>query len=192
MIRTEKLMRAIMTCACLVLASSLHATEPPRITLAQALASQAGRWEGKLEYRDYQADEWFGLPVAVEVRDGGDGVTLVRVADFDDGPRVGNVRITTVTMLGKDGETEWTGTFRKGRDAELTSAKLFLSAARDATHWTIVSDALASDDDRPARVRYTTTRDGDSLVSLKEIDFADDTGEAWLQRNRETLRRVGG
>ena len=56
------------------------------------IASQVGEWTGKLEYRDYQADRWFGLPMRVSVTDGGDGVTQIRVADFDDGPRVGVVR----------------------------------------------------------------------------------------------------
>ena len=61
-------------------------TAPPLpIDLAAARASQVGSWTGKLEYRDYQADKWFGLPVAVTVSDGGDGVTQLRVADFDDG-----------------------------------------------------------------------------------------------------------
>jgi hypothetical protein len=161
------------------------------ITLAQARDSLVGRWEGKLEYRDYQANEWFGLPVTVSIRDGGDGVTQLRVADFDDGPQIGIVRITSVSMLGKDGVTEYTATFRKGRAAELDSAQLALTAGSDATHWTLVSTETASDDDRPAQIRATTTRNGDLLVALKEVDFTDDAGEAWLVRNRETLKRVG-
>lgn len=170
--------------------------ETPAITLAQARDSQVGRWEGKLEYRDYQADEWFGLPVKVEVRDGGDGVTQLRVADFDDGPQTGIVRITSVSMLlpkasDSDGLTEYTATFRKGRAAELGSAQLALTAGADAAHWVLVSTETARDDDRPARIRVTMTRDGDTLVALKEVDFSDDAQEAWLVRNRETLRRVG-
>lgn len=168
-----------------------YAAEPPPIALGAARDAQVGRWEGKLEYRDYQADKWFGLPVKVTVRDGGDGVTQIRVADFDDGPTAGIVRITSVAMLGKDGTTEYTGTFRKGRAAELGSAQLALAAGADAAHWTLVSTESGSDDDRPARIRVTTTRDGDTLVALKEVDFADDAGETWLVRNRETLRRVG-
>lgn len=163
----------------------------PPVNLATAIASQVGTWEGELQYRDYQADKWFGLPVKVEIRDGGDGVTQVRVADFDDGPRVGNVRITSVTMLGKDGTTAFTGTFRKGRDAELSSAKLTLAGAADAAHWTIVSDEQSTDDDRPARIRVTTVRDGDMLTATKEVDFTDDAKQEWLQRNREVLKRAG-
>lgn len=166
------------------------AAQPAPIDLAAARASTVGRWSGKLEYRDYQADKWFGLPVAVTVSDGGDGVTQVRVADFDDGPRVGNVRITGVSMLGKDGTTEFTATFRKGRDAELIKRQLTLARAADAAHWTIVSEEQSTDDDRPARIRVTTTRDGDTLTALKEVDFTDDDKAEWLQRNRETLTRA--
>jgi hypothetical protein len=45
------------------------------------------------------------------------------------------------------------------------------------------------DDDRPARIRETTTRDGASLVTLKEVDFLDEPGEQWFSRNRSVLER---
>lgn len=167
----------------------LAATQPPAVDLAAARASQVGSWTGKLEYRDYQADKWFGLPVAATISDGGDGVTQIRVADFDDGPRVGNVRITSVSMLGTDGATEHTATFRKGREPELDKAQLTLSEAVDATHWTIRSEETGTDDDRPARIRVTTTRAGDTMTSLKEVDFTDDAKDEWIQRNRQTLTR---
>lgn len=161
------------------------------LTLAEAYQSQLGEWSGSLEYRDYSADRWFGLPVKVSIRDGGDGVTQLRIADFDDGPKVGIVRITTITMLGEDRVTEHVASFRKGRVPELSASRLTLSRAIDAAHWTIISEADASDDNRPARIRITLTRDGDQMISLKEVDFSDDSGEAWLQRNRQTLTRRG-
>src|SRR5690349_22574406 len=89
------------------------------LDIAAARASLVGRWQGKLEYRDYQADKWFGLPVKVEMRDGGDSVTLIRTADYDDGPKTGNVRITTVSMLAADGAHESSATFRKGKTVEV-------------------------------------------------------------------------
>ena len=158
--------------------------------IAAARASLVGRWQGKLEYRDYQADKWFGLPVKVEVRDGGDGVTLIRIADYDDGPKTGNVRITTVSMLAADGTHESSATFRKGRTVELETAALQLTSAKDASHWTLVETVTATDDDRPATIRLTTTREGDSLMTLKEVDFSDDAKAEWLARNRTTLTAV--
>ena len=182
-------MLTLILAAALAAQSQAPVTIAP-LTIAGARQSLVGQWRGKLEYRDYQADKWFGLPVDVRVSDGGDGVTLVRTADFDDGPRVGNVRITTVSML--DGASETTATFRKGRKPELATATLALgSTSRDATHWTLVETETATDDDRPATIRLTTVRDGGKLVTLKEVDFTDDTKAEWLVRNRTTLERVG-
>jgi hypothetical protein len=121
------------------------------------------------------------------VRDGGDGVTLIRTADYDDGPKTGNVRITTISMLAADGQHESSATFRKGKEVELETATLRLAAGRDAMHWTLVETVDGKDDDRPATIRVTTTRDGASLVTLKEVDFTDDANADWLSRNRTTL-----
>ena len=169
---------------------------PAPMTVAQARQSLVGEWRGKLEYRDYQADKWFGLPVNVSVRDGGDGVTIIRTADFDDGPPNSSnksariVRITSVSLL--DGTTETTATFRKARKPELSIATLTLGAAsNDTTHWTLVETATATDDNRPATLRLTTVRDGGKLVTLKEVDFSDDTKAERLVRSRTTLERVG-
>ncbi|MBV8908263.1 MAG: hypothetical protein JOZ20_04615 [Sphingomonas sp.] len=170
-----------------MLAFLLLAAAADAPAIAEARSSLIGRWTGKLEYRDYQADKWFGLPDKVEVRDGGDGVTLIRTSDYDDGPKAGNVRITTVSMLAADGEHETSATFRKGRAVELQTAALTLAARRDAAHWTLVETIAGTDDDRPATLRLTTTRDGASLVTLKEVDFTDDAKAEWLARNRTTL-----
>ena len=158
-----------------------------QLAIPAARSSVVGRWEGKLEYRDYQADKWFGLPVKVEVRDGGDGVTLIRTADYDDGPQAGIVRITTVAMLGADGEHESSATFRKGRPVELETAALKLAPGSDADHWVLTETIAGTDDDRLATIRLTTRRDGASLVTLKEVDFTDDAKVEWLTRNRTTL-----
>jgi len=170
------------------LATATPATNP--LTPAEARQSLVGRWEGKLEYRDYQANRWFGLPVKVEVRDGGDGVTLIRTADYDDGPTTGNVRITTVTLLAANGTEETGATFRKGRAVELETAKLSLEAVSTSSdNWTMIETSSGSDDNRPATLRLTTTRSRNKLVTWKEVDFSDDSKAEWLVRNRMTLER---
>ena len=175
----------------LLAAAALAAQTPPPPTVASARQSLVGAWQGKLEYRDYQADKWFGLPVKIVISDGGDGVTQVRVADFDDGPQTGIVRITTVSLLMADGVTEYATSFRKARVPDLAKATLSLAPAKgaDSTHWTMISLQTAQDDNRPATLRLTTTRDGNKLVTLKEVDFTDDAKQEWLVRNRETLTR---
>ncbi len=179
------------------LAALLAATTPagaqevPAITLAEARASTAGAWEGQLQYLDYQLGEWQGIPVTVTVTLEGDGNTISRRATFDDGPKVGNVFITSLEMLGPDGTTEYSTGFRAGRVPELGTATLTLASATDAAHWTMLALEEGTDDDRPARIRLTTTRDGASLVTLKEVEFLDEPGEQWFSRNRTVLTRKG-
>lgn len=171
----------------LLLAAALAPAAAP-LTPEAARASTLGRWQGQLEYRDYQADKWFGLPVTVAISDGGDGVTQLRTADFDDGPQTGIVRITTVSLLDPAKATLYSTSFRKARVPELQTARVALTDARDATHWTLVETIAGTDDNRPATLRETTVRDGDAMVTLKEVDFTDDAKVEWLARNRTTLR----
>ncbi len=172
-----------------VLAAAPAAAAPD---LAAARAALAGNWSGKLEYLDYGANRWFGLPVTVTIEDQGDGATLIRRADFDDGPRFGIVRITTVELFDAAKATVAVGSFRKGRAAEITSYSVrFATPPRDRTRWTIVEEASGTDDNRPATIRLTTVRDGDAVETLKEVDFLDDTASTWLTRNRTRLTRQG-
>jgi hypothetical protein len=160
------------------------------VDIAAARQSLVGKWEGSLEYRDYTADKWFGIPVKTVIEDQGDGATIIRKSDFDDGPKVGNVRITSVELYDAAKGVITTGTFRKGRAPELSTYALRLSGvAVDARHWTMVEESDGMDDNRPARLRLTTVRKGDSLQTLKEVDFLDDKKDEWLSRNRTTLTR---
>jgi len=187
--------RALAAAFAVLLAATVPAAAEdaaPAITLAEARASTAGDWTGELQYLDYQSGEWQGIPVTVTVTLEGDGNTLSRRAAFDDGPRVGMVYITSLAMLGPDGTTEYSTGFRAGRTPELGADTLTLAAATDAEHWTIRATRDGEDDDRPARIRETTTRDGASLVTLKEVDFLDEPGEQWFSRNRSVLEKTGG
>jgi hypothetical protein len=163
----------------------------PAVDVAAARSSLVGNWEGSLEYLDYSANEWFGIPVKTMIEDQDDGATMIRKSDFDDGPKVGNVRITSVELFDPASAMVTVGTFRKGKVAELTTYSVRMEGtATDATHWTMVEEVLAKDDDRPAILRITTTRDGDTLVALKQVDFQDDDKSEWLSRNRTKLTAV--
>lgn len=182
---------AAIICSTTISANAAAAPDAP-VDLAAARAALAGNWEGKLEYLDYGANKWFGIPVKTMVEDQGDGVTMLRKSDFDDGPAVGNVRITTVELLDPAKATVAVGTFRKGRDAEISVYTLrFEGTPKDPTHWTILEEVKAQDDDRPAMLRLTTVRNGDSLETLKQVDFLDDDKQEWITRNRTRLQRVG-
>jgi hypothetical protein len=166
--------------------------QPAPVDVSAARASIAGNWEGRLEYLDYSANKWFGIPVTTVVEDQGDGVTMIRKSDFDDGPKVGNVRITSVELFDPVAGTVTTGTFRKARPVEVfTYAVRMEGTAADATHWTMVEETLGKDDGRPAMLRLTTTRDDNTIETVKQVDFQDDDKSEWLTRNRTRLKRVG-
>lgn len=186
---TGKIIAAAMALA-MSIPSAPAQTPPGALTIEAARAGQAGKWSGKLEYRDYQADRWFGLPVRIVIEMMRDGLTQVRHADFDDGPKTGIVTITTTALLDPATGREQSASFRKGRATELETTTLRLTRADGADRWTIESLGEGKDDDRPARIRETTRRDGATMVTLKEVDFLDDQGETWLTRNRTTLTLV--
>lgn len=163
----------------------------PVIDVARARASMAGSWTGTLEYLDYGANKWFGIPVKTVIEDQGDGATTIRKSQFDDGPKVGIVRITTVELFDPAKGAVTTATFRKGRSAELTSSTVRMDGtAKDEAHWTVVEETNGNDDNRPATLRLTTVRNGDVLETLKEVDFLDDSKSEWLKRNRTRLTLV--
>ena len=156
-------------------------------TIAELRLGLVGTWAGELEYLDYQSGQWFGLPLNVAIEDGGDGATLIRKSDFDDGPEVGNVRIISTAMFLPDTNSEYIGTFRAGRPAELAAFSIALIAAEDATHWTMIAETDGEDGNQPARIRETTVRNGDVLTTLKQVDPANDGADEWITRNRTTL-----
>ena len=154
------------------------------------LNTLVGEWDGTLEYLDYGANKWFGIPAQTTIQSGGDGVTFIRVTDFDDGPKVGIIRITSISMIGSDGVTEYWNSFRKGRVPELTSATLRVERYTDPAHWVMVSEGAGMDANRPAILRLTTTRDGARVATVKEVDFTDDDKAEWLTRNRTTMTKM--
>ncbi len=185
-------MRRLMPFALLIIPGTVLAAEPAPPTMAQLLAATAGEWQGELQYRDYQSNKWEGLPVTVKIQAQGDGVTAVRTAAFDDGPKTGIVYITTVTQVDPATERESYAAFRKGREPDSGAAQLTLgNGSRDLTHWTIISTETRKDGDSLAVVRETTTRNGTSLVTLKEVDPVGDGVTSWQPRNRTVLNLVG-
>ena len=163
----------------------------PMLAPAELLAATAGHWAGELQYRDYETNQWQGLPVKVAIVSQPDGVTTVRTAAFDDGPKTGTVWITTLVQVDpKAGRVAYAGA-RKGRALDSGSAALVLAShAKDGQHWVLIETELRQDGGSMAQVRETTTRDGDSMITLKEVNPVDDSKDEWLPRNRTVLTRV--
>jgi hypothetical protein len=168
------------------------AAQSQMVDVAAARASLSGEWTGTLEYLDYSANEWFGIPVKTQIEDQGDKATTIRRSDFDDGPTVGNVRITTVELFDAAANTVTTGSFRKGRSVDIDTYNVRMEGvAQDPMHWVMVEEVLGKDNKRPALLRYTTTRNGDSIETLKQVDFQDDDTSEWMMRNRTRMTRSG-
>ena len=170
--------------AMLIAAIVTTATASP----AQLQAGLAGQWQGALGYRDYRTDKPEEIPVVTEIRSIADGITLVSVSTYDDGPRVGSVYITSVQQIA-DGKAT-TVSSRKGRPMELSTDTLTVTRYVDATRWTIVASRDGTDDDKPAKLRTTETRDGDTLLAIKEVLPASVTDGKWRYRNQRRLTRV--
>ena len=159
---------------------------------AELQAELAGDWKGALGYRDYQDNTLHELPVQTQVTAIGDGVTVLRVSTFDDGPSVGAVRITTASLFDPITGTVTSTSLRKGRPAELITEAVRLSDYRDPARWTLVYEHTGRDGDNEARIRVTETRDGDSLLSIKEVRPLAPADAPWVFRNQTRLLRVGG
>lgn len=158
---------------------------------AELQAALAGHWTGALGYRDYQTDRLEELPVRTEIRAVGDGATVIRVSAFDDGPKAGTVTITTARLYAADG-TVSEASLRKGRPVEVTTERVSVAAYADPTHWSVRYEQDGTDGDRPAKLRVTESRDGDTLLSVKEVLPASATDGVWRFRNRTRLTRVPG
>ncbi|MEO1222282.1 MAG: hypothetical protein AAFY42_13195, partial [Pseudomonadota bacterium] len=162
------------------------AAEPaPSFTPAQAFTSLEGTWEGTLAYRDYQSDNLETIPVAVDMEALPDGQTMVQRFDYSD-PGF-QVYITNLIAI-EDGLL--TGaTARAGRAFETYEKRISVEEAASNTQWTAILSSEGSDDNRPAMIRETMVRDGDTVKITKEIDFLDDNTSEWEFRNVVSLAR---
>lgn len=167
-------------------------TQAPSAAPSPAVLQQglAGRWTGALGYRDYQTDALFEIPVSTTVVQVPDGLTQVRTSLFDDGP-ARPVWITTTSLQDEAGGTVTSASYRAGRPVELSLERVRVADWRDDSHWTLVYDSVAEDDDQPAEIRVTETRDGDSLLSVKTVRPVGADDSAWRFRNQTRLTRVG-
>lgn len=178
-------MRTMLAIAALLLAA---ASPPPAPAALEA--GLAGRWQGTLGYRDYQTNKLQEIPMQTRLEALPDGATIIRVSTFDDGPKVGNVFITTTSLHDSASAAVTSSILRRGRPAETIRETVRVAAHTDPTHWTLLFEASGEDDGKPAELRTTMVRDGDMLTATKEVRPARaGTGE-WQFRNRTQLVRV--
>lgn len=168
-----------------LLAAAPAAAAPPTAA-AVLMAGLEGAWEGTLGYRDYQSGKIETIPMAREVEALRDGATIITRSRFSDPGRT--VFITGLTLI--EGARVRATSFRVGSDPELATERVTVTADATPLRWTLVFTGVGRDDDRPANLRQTVRRDGDTLVETKEVDFTDDAVVAWTFRNETRLKRV--
>ncbi len=169
----------------LLVAAPVAAAEAPAPAVLEA--GLAGDWHGALGYRDYQSNTLFELAVDTDIRALADGVTVIRVSRFDEGPRKAPAFITTATLFA-GGEATAAG-LRAGRPVELTTDHVSVARFADATHWTLVYERDGEDGGTKARLRSTETRTGDALLTVKEVIPAGSPDGTWQFRNQTRLTR---
>jgi len=150
------------------------------------LKALAGAWEGELYYLDYRSGQRFGIPMGVDAELTPDGATLIRRLTFTDpGNLVHAVNLSTVD---RDTGELVEAYFREGK-GEMNRYEIVSADFSDEGNWELVYEQDGTDDDRPARIRHTISRNGDSMTSRKEVRFLDEEGDFFL-RNGTELDRV--
>lgn len=186
------MLSATAALTCLTTVAFTAPPSPAPMQAQVALAGTAGDWRGELQYRDYQTDTWQGLPMRVSISAQPDGVTTVRTSQYDDGPQTGIVTITTVTLIDPVTSSASYAIFRKQRPTDSGQAKIVrFEPGADAVHWTLVTSERRKDGNELAEVRETTTRNGTSMTTLKEVNPDGDGIDKWLPRNRTVLNLDG-
>lgn len=170
-----------------LLAVGLPAQAQPNPTAAELERSLSGLWTGALEYRDYQSNRQEKLPMQTRLSVGPDQATLTRLSTFDDGPRVGNVFITTVSLFNAAGTRVTSAMFRHGRDVEMVTDEAAVTTWQDNTRWTVVYQRQGIDGGQAADIRVTQSRSGAVLKAVKEVKPAGAPDSAWAFRNQTVL-----
>lgn len=146
------------------------------------LKASTGEWEGELYYLDYQSGQRFGIPMRVDAELTPDGATLVRRLTFTDpGTLVHAVNLSTID---RDTGELVEAYFREGK-GEMNRYEIVEIDFTDGAEWELVYEQDGTDDERPARIRHTLSRDGNSMTSSKAVRFLDEDGEYFLRNGTE-------
>ncbi len=153
---------------------------------ASVLGASTGEWEGELYYLDYQSGQRFGIPMRVDAELTPDGTTLVRRLTFTDPGNL--VHAVNLSTIDRDTGELVEAYFREGR-GEMNRFDIVKIDFTDETEWELIYEQDGIDDDRPARIRHTVSREGNSMSSSKAVRFLHDDGEYFV-RNGTVLELV--
>ncbi|MEN9402304.1 MAG: hypothetical protein RL091_1007 [Verrucomicrobiota bacterium] len=152
--------------------STLHATSPG-IDPAVIYPAWTGRWQGVLEYRDYQPPHGrVTLPTTLTVTPTPDAPALLLAFVFDDGP---NKTVRSTSRLTLDPASRSLIWSDEGKP--VASSDRFSLSEASPTGDRLVFLGESMDDNKPARIRYTFLTEPGTWRILKETtsdnpDFA--------------------
>jgi hypothetical protein len=152
-------------------------------------ASLTGCWTGVLQYRDYQSDRTFDIPLRTRIVAVPDRLSFVRTSVFDDGP-ARKVHITTLTQFSPTGDRATYASSRAGQPMELTSDQVEVRSFEDSAHWTEVYSRVDLDGEKKSDIVVEVVRDGETLTSEKRVRNLDDPSKTFRVRNRTVLKRL--
>ncbi len=185
----RRLRRFGFATACFLAGPALAQATPSPFDLQAGLA---GKWVGALGYRDYQSNKLFELAMKTDIQALPDKATVIRVTAFDDGPKAGLVYITAASLYDTAKSAVSTTTLRKGRTVETSTETVTTFAYADPTHWVVRYEEDGTDDDKPALLRTTETRDGDTVKTIKEVMPKAEAAKGWQFRNQTRLTKAVG
>lgn len=136
---------------------------------AQAiLQASSGIWEGELYYLDYNSGQRFGIPMKVEANMTPDGATLMRKLTYTDPGTL----VYAVSLISIDPESgEVVEAFFRDGNGEYFRSTIVETDFTAESAWKLVYLQAGTDDDRPASIRHTLQRDGNTLTSSKEVRY---------------------
>ena len=154
------------------------------VALPSLLNASVGTWEGELYYLDYQSGQRFGIPMRVDADVTPDGATLVRRLTFTDPGNL--VHAINLVTIDRDSGEMVEAYFREGKGELLRYQVIGVEYANDE-EWRIVYEQDGRDDNRPARIRHTISRDGEEMTSSKQVRFLDEDEGRLVLRNGTRL-----
>jgi hypothetical protein len=137
---------------------------PP--TAAEFHAALAGRWQGTLEYKDYQRpDRRVTLPTIIEATPLTSGGVALHII-YDDGPGKTVVDDDRFVLANDRATLAWSGV--QAAEQAVYAVRSFTRNAASSA-FTLVAERDGMDDDAPATLRETIVLSATSIEILKEV-----------------------
>jgi hypothetical protein len=140
-----------------------------------------GKWEGKLEYRDYKSNKRVALPTELEVALSSDGNSLLFSYSYNDGPNKIVKSTETITIDEKTNKLTFKYDSNKTDEFVVTGLEEFSKSKSGK----LILSGKGNDNDRDVDVRKTITLKDKTLTILKEVRLPN---QEFIFRNSYTFQ----